>query len=147
MRYLLFLLALAGCPQEPPPACTMVDTTCTNLAYMPTFDNVYKNTIKVSCGVDDNSCHSTAGHQGGLSFQEGEMPAYTALMQSSGLDPSRKRVVPGDPACSLMIVRTEGVGKDYQMPKGDPLTPEARCALVQWVEAGAMMGSAMGSAQ
>jgi hypothetical protein len=146
MRYLLFLLALAGCPQDPPPACTMVDTSCM-AGYPPTFDNVYKNTIKVSCGVDDNSCHSTAGHQGGLSFQEGEMAAYTALMQSSGLDPSRKRVVPGDPACSLMIVRTEGVGKDYQMPKGDPLTPEARCALVQWVEAGAMMGSAMGSAQ
>jgi hypothetical protein len=146
MRYLLLLLALAGCPQEPPPACTMVDANCM-AGYPPTFDNVYKNTIKVSCGVDDNSCHSTAGHQGGLSFQEGEMQAYTALMQSSGLDPSRKRVVPGDPACSLLIVRTEGVGKDYQMPKGDPLTPQARCALVQWVEAGAMMGSAMGSAQ
>jgi hypothetical protein len=140
MKYAVLLVALAGCPQDPPPACTMVDTGCM-AGYTPTFHNVYNNTIKVSCGVDDNSCHSTAGHQGGLSFQEGEMQAYTALMQSSGLDPSRKRVVPGDPACSLMIVRTEGVGKDYQMPKGDALTPEARCALVQWVEAGATSGS------
>ena len=48
------------------------------------------------------------------------------------------RVKPSDPSCSEMIVRTDSPGKDYQMPPGDPLTPEERCALIQWVQMGAM---------
>jgi hypothetical protein len=47
-------------------------------------------------------------------------------------------VKPGDPSCSKMIVRTDSPGEDYQMPPGDPLTPEERCALIQWVQMGAM---------
>ena len=60
----------------------------------------------------------------------------------SSIDPSRARVVPGNAACSLVIVRTDSPGTDYQMPKGDPLTKEESCALIQWVQAGALMGSA-----
>ena len=143
MKYpVLLLLALAGCPQEQPPACTMVETTC-NAGYVPTFDNVYKNTLHTgTCGDDNNSCHTNAAHNAGLSFEADEPTVYAALMAASGLDPSRKRVVPSDPGCSLLTVRTEGVGKDYQMPKGDPLDPQTRCALVQWIANGAMNGSA-----
>jgi len=140
--YLLVVLAVAGCPQQQPPACTMVDTSCSE-GYVATFDNVYKNTLHTgTCGDDNNSCHTNASHNGGLSFEADEPTVYAALMASSGIDPSRKRVVAGDPGCSLLTVRTEGVGTDYQMPKGDPLDAPTRCALVKWIANGAMNGSA-----
>lgn len=140
--YLLVVLALAGCPQNPPPACTTVDAAC-SAGYQPTFDNVYKNTLHTgTCGDDNNSCHTNASHNGGLSFEADEPTVYAALMANSSLDPSRQRVVPGNPGCSLLTVRTEGVGTDYQMPKGDPLNAQTRCALVQWIANGAMNGSA-----
>ncbi|MDB4956690.1 MAG: hypothetical protein JWO36_4259 [Myxococcales bacterium] len=98
---------------------------------MPTFDNVYKNTLKTGCGSDRASCHSAAGHQGGMSFETPAI-AYAALT-----DPAHPRVMPGNPACSLMIVRTDSPGTDYQMPPGDPLSAAERCALIQWVQCGA----------
>jgi hypothetical protein len=142
-RLSLVVLALAaGCPGAgPPPACITVDTSCAP-GYVPTFDNVFANTLVPKCSMT-SSCHSQAGHQGNLSFAGGEAAAYTALMAASSIDPSRMRVVASDPACSLLIVRTDSPGTDYQMPKGDPLTPQERCALVQWVQGGAMMGSGL----
>jgi hypothetical protein len=138
MRWLLLVLLAGspGCPSEPPPACIMVDTTCAP-GYVPTFANVYKNTLSVSCGNGNSSCHSPTGHMGGLVL-DSQGTAYTGLTAQSQIDPTRLRVVPGDPACSLLIVRTDSPGKDYQMPKGDPLSEPERCALVQWVEMGAM---------
>jgi hypothetical protein len=129
------LLAGAGCPQTPPPACIDVDLTCAP-SYVPTFDNVWSNTINKSCGNTNSSCHSAQGHMGGLTFPD-EQTAYDNLLAKSGVDPTRTRVDPGNPACSLMIVRTDSPGADYQMPPGDPLAAAERCSLVQWVAAGA----------
>jgi len=131
---------LAGCPSDDPPACITVDTTCAP-GYVPTFDNVYKNTLNVSCGNTNSSCHSAVGHMAGLSFQD-EQTAYTDLLAPSSIDPGRKRVDPGDAACSVMIVRTDSPGASYQMPIGDPLPLVERCALIQWVQNGALAGSA-----
>ncbi|HSD91149.1 MAG TPA: c-type cytochrome domain-containing protein [Kofleriaceae bacterium] len=129
-RMLLVVCVLAGCPSEPPPACLpTVDTTCAP-GYVPTFTNVYANTIHQSCGTDQSSCHSASGRAGGLSM-ETQDAAYANLMANG-------RVKPDDPACSKMIVRTDSPGKDYQMPPGDPISAEERCALIQWVQMGAM---------
>jgi hypothetical protein len=130
MRRLLLVVCVfaAGCPSEPPPACKMIDTSC-QPGYVPTFPNVYNNTIKNSCGTDDSSCHSASGRAGGLSLATMD-EAFANLR-------SLERVKPGDPACSELVVRTDSPGKDYQMPPGDPLTPEERCALIQWVQMGA----------
>jgi len=49
--------------------------------------------------------------------------------------------MPGNPGCSLMIVRTDSPGASYQMPPGDPLSEPERCALIQWVLAGAPAGT------
>lgn len=118
------LVALAGCPSEPPPTCATVDLTCAPL-YEPTFANVYANTLAEGCGGDRASCHSRRT----LSFADPET-AYAALLEA--------HVKPGDASCSEMIVRVVGVGTDYQMPPGDPLDDAEACALVQWVQAGAM---------
>lgn len=125
---------VAGCPSNPPPACVTVDTTCAP-GYVPTFDNMYANTLKQGCGSTRSSCHSAAGHMGGLDMSD-EATAYTSLLGTS-IKYNRPRVEPGNAACSLMIVRTDSPGADYQMPPGDPLTEPERCALIQWVQNGA----------
>lgn len=129
MRRLLLVGFLAGCPSEPPPACITVDTSCAP-GYVPTFTNVYQNTLQQSCGSTRSSCHSAAGHAGGMSFAD-QQTAYDNLMMNG-------RVKAGDPGCSKLIVRTSSPGADYQMPPGDPLEAPARCALIQWVQQGAM---------
>ena len=63
-----------------------------------------------------------------MSFED-EAHAFAALRAG--------RVVPGDPGCSKLIVRTDSPGASYQMPPGDPLREAERCALIQWVQAGA----------
>jgi hypothetical protein len=131
MRRLLLVVCVlaAGCPSEPPPACKMINTDCAE-GYVPTFPNVYNNTIKGSCGTDDSSCHSASGRAGGLSMAT--MDEAFANLHQLGL------VKAGDASCSEMIVRTDSPGTDYQMPPGDPLSPEERCALIKWVQMGAM---------
>ena len=128
----LALVPLAGCPADPPPSCITVDTSCAPL-YAPTFDNVYAMTLKNTCGSTQSSCHSAVGKQGGMSFQDPQH-AYAALLAG--------RVMPGNPGCSKMIVRTDSPGAPYQMPPGDPIGEAERCALIQWVAAGAPAGSA-----
>lgn len=127
-RWLAVAVAgVASCAADPPPACITVDTSCAPL-YAPTFDNIYAMTLRDTCGSQSASCHSAVGRQGGMSFQDPQH-AFDALRAG--------RVVPGDPGCSKMIVRTDSPGAPYQMPPGDPLSEPARCALIQWVAAGA----------
>jgi hypothetical protein len=126
---------LGACPSEPPPECIApshaIDESCAP-GYVPNFTNVYKNTIQMGCGSTKSSCHSAAGHAGNMSFADPDT-AYEQLLRAG-----QNRVIPGDPACSEMIVRTNSPGEDYQMPPGDALTAPERCALVQWVLQGAL---------
>jgi hypothetical protein len=121
----------AGCPADPPPSCITVDPRCAPL-YAPTFDNIYNMMLRDTCGSQLSSCHSAAGRQGGMSFEDPQH-AFDALRDG--------RVMPGNPGCSKMIVRTDSPGASYQMPPGDPLSAAERCALIQWVQGGALAGS------
>lgn len=133
MRWCLALLvaveAACGSPQDPL-ECATVETSCAPL-YPPTFDNVYATTLAAKCGSDGVACHSNAGMKGGMSFADRDT-AYASLL-AVGED----RVIPGDPACSEMIIRVFATGS-VQMPPGVDLSAEERCALVQWVAAGAL---------
>jgi len=146
MRRLWLALVCSGCPSTPPPACLAAapSTTCDTL-YIPTFDNVWTMTLYPHCGGKDGACHHGSSPQAGLSF-ETEQTAYDDLMMNSSLDPKRARVVPGDVQCSLVLVRADSPGTDYQMPPGTPLPAEERCALTQWVANGAP-GPGSGSAR
>jgi len=128
MRRIWLVACLAGCPSDPPPMCVDVDTACAEL-YEPTFANVYSRTLQNTCGSQRVSCHSEAGHQGGMSFDT-EQGAYDALLAG--------RATPGNAGCSKMIVRVTSVGESYQMPPGDPLSDPEQCALIKWVQNGAM---------
>ncbi len=121
-RLILAFAALAACKDDPP-ACKTVDEMC-DLQYVPTFDNLYNNTLKDGCGSTKNACHSRVGQRGGMSFED-EAHAYAALLDG--------HVTPGDPGCSQMVVRTDSPGADYQMPPGTALTKFERCAIIQWV--------------
>jgi hypothetical protein len=112
---------------DPPPDCIAVNTSCAPL-YQPTFHNIYTMTLRDTCGSTNASCHSAIGRSGGMSFAD-EASAYAALTAG--------RVKPDDPSCSKMVVRTSSPGTPYQMPPGDPLGEAERCALIQWVQAGA----------
>jgi hypothetical protein len=118
--------ALAGCPDDGPPACVTVETSCTPL-YEPTFDNVFNNTLRAGCGSELDACHSAAG-AGRMSLAD-PATAHASLLAG--------RVTPGDPGCSELIVRTGAPGKDYQMPPGIALGATEHCALILWVQAGA----------
>ncbi|MBA3457582.1 MAG: hypothetical protein H0T42_31160 [Deltaproteobacteria bacterium] len=130
MRVTWFAVAvlLGGCPSDPPPPCT---TTALDLAcspqYMPTFNNVFENTLKMDCGSGRNSCHSDSG-DGSMSLADVDT-AYDSLLDG--------RVAPGDAACSELIVRTHDTDTDYQMPPGSPISVTERCALLHWVANGA----------
>jgi hypothetical protein len=137
---MLVALALAGCSGSVPPKCVTVDTSCA-ASYVPNFHNIYTNTITSSCGVLNSSCHSAANHAGGMSFVD-EATAYAALLApKSTIDPSRPRLVAGNPACSLVVVRVDSPGQ-WQMPPppGDQITPGERCAFIQWIANGAGSG-------
>jgi len=124
----VLLLVVASCADDPAPACKLVNADC-DVIYQPTFTNIYTRTIVPTCGVDNGSCHSAEGRRGGLSLAT-ESIAYQALLDG--------RVEPGDPACSEFVVRIDSPGEDYQMPVGTALTAPERCAIIQWVENGAV---------
>jgi hypothetical protein len=138
-RWLLVLVLTSGCTNSLPtgPACITVQTDCQNMElYPPTFDNVYNNTLSVSCGSTNSSCHSSVNTPSGMSFVD-EDTSYSELLEKSKLQPSQYRVVPGNPGCSVMIVRTDSPGEPYQMPIGNPLGASERCSLIEWVAMGA----------
>jgi hypothetical protein len=120
----------AGCGQDPTLDCLIeVDTTCAPL-YTPTFDNVYSMTLAPHCGSGARSCHSDAGQAGGMSFATIDQ-AYAELLEDG-----QDRVIPGDAACSIMIIRTQA-SSSIKMPPGSGLPAAEKCALLQWVANGA----------
>jgi hypothetical protein len=129
---LFVALVVGGCGGDDPPLeCnTQVSAACAPL-YPPTFENVYSMTLEPHCGAGARSCHSDSGMKGGMTFDTIDS-AYAGL-----LEPGHDRVIPGDPACSVMIIRTHAPESSIQMPPGSPLPAAELCALVQWVANGA----------
>jgi Planctomycete cytochrome C len=126
----LAAVASSGCGGDDPPRCVTVDAACTP-RYQPTFANVYTNTLKDSCGSQSVACHSAAGRKGGLSMETAEIAFEQLTAAGTG------RVVAGDPACSETVVRLHGSDEEYLMPPGAPLPAADRCAIEQWIAAGA----------
>jgi hypothetical protein len=135
---LLAAIAVAGCGpggEDPPldcidPMTPAISTTCAPL-YVPTFDNVYTMTLAPKCAGTGAACHSASGNKGEMTLSSIDR-AYEEL-----LEPEQTRVVPGDPACSEMIIRTTASDQSIKMPPGTSLSMPEKCALVQWVANGA----------
>jgi len=130
---LVAVIGLAGCGDDPLPCVDNLDTQCAPL-YPPTFANVFANTLSPTCAQTGASCHAREGAQGGLVFEDAT-ESYNLLL---GLADGNARVIPHDPACSTLIKRIETTQRQRQLPPGQALSPAERCALVRWVNEGAL---------
>lgn len=107
--------------------CVTADLDCTPIVSPPTFDALYANIFKSSCATGTGSCHGPA-KSNGLDMQTIDS-AYAGLSQ---------RVSPDSVGCSLLEKRVESGSSDFRMPPGPtPLSEPQRCAIRQWIAAGA----------
>jgi hypothetical protein len=139
-RLALIAFLLGGCagdPEETEPECIDVSTECGPLL-PPTFENVYTNVLLPTCGSEDGSCHGNNARQGGLVLRD---PDESYALLRGELD-GRARVKPFDASCSKLVVRTHSIGKPWQMPPGEPIIPQRRCMIAQWVQNGALRDEA-----
>jgi hypothetical protein len=104
--------------------CVEIPTECAPL-YEPTWDAVYTNTVSSSCALA--GCHGGGSAGGELALGDDPAAAYAALLEY---------VVPGDPACSAVVDHLEPTGIG-DMPVGAPLGENERCAIREWIAAGA----------
>jgi len=131
VRRLAFLLPLFACSEDadPRPACLDdLPASCASL-YPPEFDQIYTQTLSKKCSTAGGSCHGPKGNRGGLTFADAD-GAFAELTAGG-------RVVPGDPACSELVVRLDSGGHDWSMPPGKPLPSGERCAIRTWIAHGA----------
>jgi Planctomycete cytochrome C len=137
--YAAGLLALSSCADDATapgrPQCLTADPTDLNCLplYPPEFGEIFHRTLNVTCASTGVSCHGQDGSMGNLVFVN-MTDSYDALLGQKG---GTRRVIPGDPACSELMVRLDSLGKDWSMPPGTPLDERARCAIRRWIAAGA----------
>ena len=142
-RAWLFLAAIlgVGCGSsssgggDGAPACvTPPPADCQSLYDPPSYQTIFDQTFRRTCGVGSGTCHTSDAAKGGLVFEDADV-AYGLLM---GTIDGRKRVIPRDPGCSLLMERIESTDPSFQMPPGDtPLSAPAQCAISKWIAGGA----------
>jgi hypothetical protein len=123
---------------DPLPACvspTAAESpdSCPPL-YSPTFPEIFQHTLSATCATSGVSCHGVDGKQGGLVFQD-EQSSYDALLGDAG--GGKRRVVPGDVACSEVMVRLDVSGHSWSMPPNEPIDDRVRCSIRKWIASGA----------
>lgn len=119
-------------------ACLKDLAPCDTVLYQPTFDDVFTHTFQPKCALSGGGCHDMAGRPNGLELDQEDL-AYALLL---GRQDGRARVVPGNPACSILMERLEGLLP--VMPPGQPnppdratLPPTERCSIQTWIQNGA----------
>jgi len=129
------VLLFGACTNDPPEAClSTLPATCSP-ELNPTYAEIFPKILQPRCGSSGPGCHGEQGRQGNLGLYEIN-EAYDALL-GHGPD-GRARVLPGDPECSILMQRLETSDTVKRMPLGGTqLSAGARCAIQQWIEAGA----------
>jgi hypothetical protein len=104
--------------------------------YPPTFEAFYEHRIAGTCGAASTgaSCHGPDGAENTGLLLSGAQASYEALL---GGDDGKPRVIPGDPECSILMQRLESEDAEFVMPVGMRLSEGERCAVRQWIAAGA----------
>ena len=124
------LATFAACSGPDRLECHEVDPTCQPL-YAPTWDNVFANTLRPKCGTGGGACHEGSGSRGGLRLDDYDF-AYRSLNA-----PGKGYVDVDDVACSEVIQRIYASSSELRMPRGSSLPDAERCAIAQWILAGA----------
>jgi cytochrome c len=129
-------LALVGCSgshNDGPSCVANLNTSCSPLYAPPTYAMIFEHTLRPTCAQGIGTCHTSDAAKGGLVFEDAGA-AYALLLGTQG---GKKRVLPGDPSCSLIVEKLESTDPKFQMPPGNPLLPSERCDFVQWIAQGA----------
>lgn len=133
-------MACAACSSSDPPSdaglqcVTGLSADCAPLYATSDFTTLYTKILHPSCATGGSTCHTKSGSKGGLVFED-EDQSYELLL---GNVDGRKRVIPGDAACSLLVERLEVMSSTLRMPPGPtPLSAGERCNFVRWIAAGA----------
>jgi len=102
----------------------------------PTLASIQSNVFSVNCAVP--GCHGGAGAQQGLRLDPG-FSAGNLINVASTQDATLVRVIPGNPAGSLLIHKLEGTQTvGFRMPAGGPYLPQSTIAAIrQWIQDGA----------
>jgi hypothetical protein len=125
----LGLLAALGGGCAPDEECAVSQGADCSPLYAPTYENVYANTLKPTCGQAGTACHAAEGAQGG--FKIGELEStYDELLQN-------QLIIPGEPGCSLVVRRLETDDPTLLMPPGAGLSAPELCAIETWIANGA----------
>jgi hypothetical protein len=96
----------------------------------PTFSTIYDKILHPTCASGTGTCHTSDAAMGGLVFENPD-DAYARLVDG-------RRVIAGDPGCSVLMKRLTSTDPDYHMPKGPTsLLPGEECTIVQWIAQGA----------
>ena len=138
-KLVLALPVLASCstPTDPPAGLTCIEglsAECSPLYTPPDFTTLYTKILHPSCATGLGTCHTASASKGGLVFEDEDQSHALLLGQVDG----RKRVLPGNPGCSILMERLEVNDPILRMPPGpEPLSEGERCDFVQWIVNGA----------
>ena len=143
-RFPIFLLLAAGLGHTgcgngsgpaPGPACVSgLSVDCQPLYDPPTYATIFSRILQPTCAQGIGTCHTSDAAKAGLVFQDVDL-SYSLLTGAVG---GRARVIPGDPSCSLLVIRLESSDPTFRMPPGPtPLLESERCDIVQWIARGA----------
>jgi hypothetical protein len=132
------LLTLSGCSdtkEEPALSCVSnLSTDCSPLFDPPVYSILFDQILNPSCAQGKGTCHTSDGAKGGIVMENADDTFARLLGEIDG----RPRVIPGDPACSLLVERLEAPSPDVRMPPGPtPLSAAERCDIVLWIAQGA----------
>jgi len=116
------------------PCVANLSLDCKPLYDPPIYQTIFDRTLHPTCASGSGTCHTSDAAKGGLVFENADA-AYALLL---GTTDGRKRVLAGDPACSLVMIRLSSGDPAVHMPPGTTFLPDAeRCAIAQWIAAGA----------
>ena len=129
------LFSFCGQDSDSRPTClSQVDVdSCTPL-YPAEFPVIYRQVLSATCASAGVSCHGPGGGNGGIVFAT-DTEAHAELLGHAG---DRALVIPGDPACSELVVRLDLSGHSWSMPPSAPLDERARCSIRRWIADGAL---------
>ncbi len=131
-------IAIASCTSHTDPAplaCVSgLSLACKPLYDPPVYQTIFDKTLHPTCATGTGTCHTSDAAMGGLVFQDADA-AYALLL---GTTDGKKRVLPGDAACSLLMIRIDSTDPNVHMPRGpNSLLDAEKCAIAQWIAAGA----------
>jgi hypothetical protein len=131
----MVLTVACSSPNVTGPSCVVnLAEDCHPLHDPPAYNTIFAEVLQPTCAQGMSTCHTADAKKGGLVFENAD-DAYALLLGTVG---GRARVIPGDPACSPLVIRLESPEPTFRMPPGPtPLLASARCEITRWIGQGA----------